>query len=173
MKKKFVTWVVRPSASPGDSKYDVNRDTNTSCGYNFFKVMYSKKKKVNPCNIHVYTNSTLIAILLIINLLFISAHWDHTKKKTTPVFMFTATQNADEWERYPTNGHSIPNLDIESLNTYLVCCSYEYTFSCAYGKSYIGDVGFESSVQRDKGHTFLVLYSKSGLNGTACRLTWE
>ena len=137
--------------------------------------MYGKKKKhnKNTCNIHVYTNSTIIAIVLIINLIFISAHWDHTKKKKQLVFMFTANQNANEWKRYPTDGHSIPNMDIETLNTYLVCYTSDYMYSCAYGKSYIEDIGFESSIQWELGHTFLILYAKSGLNDTVCKLTWE
>jgi len=136
--------------------------------------MYNKQKtRVNKCNIHTYINSTIIAIVLIINLIFISAHWDHTNKKKESIFMFNANQGANEWKRYPTNGHSVPNLNIEVLNTYLVCCTYENVYSCAYGKSYIKDVGFESSIQREYGHTYLVLYSKSPLNDTICKLTWE
>ena len=129
--------------------------------------MYGKKKKQEVvCNIHVFVNSTLIAVLCIVNLLFISAHWDHTKKPQIHAYVFTVDQNAETMNRYPVDGFSIPNLDIDKVSTFSVCCMSENVSVCNYS-------GYDASIQKDEENTFLVFYAKEFFNNTKCRLIWE
>lgn len=131
--------------------------------------MYNKKKKHDnvECNIHVFINSTCIASLLIVNLLFISTHWDHTRKPIDEnKYTFTVTQGEDTWVRYPTDGHSIPNMDFESLSTFLLCCGAEKVYVCGYS-------GYDASIQTDKGVVYLIMFTRESFNDTTCELTWK